>query len=303
MSRRRSAIIAATVAAVGLVYGGLWLYAAGRLTEGVERWAAERRAQGWQVKLGGVSATGFPFRLAVVIPAPALARSRDGRFWRGPPVTLYFRPWQPDMVEAGFPGTHFFGTSPARAQDGIKLKVGRAKAWLHAAANGDDVQRRIDLMLGDLVLPDGVRAPLGQTIEKLELSATVKGPHGPDRDRDAMAAWRDGGGVVELPRLALDWAALSLSADGTLALDRNLQPEAALSARFTGFKETVDALVSLGKIRPRNGMTAKIVLGLLEKRPAGGGPPQITAPLTIQAGKLYIGPVQLLSLPKIDWGN
>ena len=74
-----------------------------------------------------------------------------------------------------------------------------------------------------------------------------------------------------------------------------------MTARITGFRETVDALVAAGAVRPRDAMTAKIVLGVLAKTPEDGGPPRITAPLSAQDGALYIGPVRLFHLPAIRW--
>ena len=74
-----------------------------------------------------------------------------------------------------------------------------------------------------------------------------------------------------------------------------------MTARITGFRETVDALVTAGRLRPRVAMTAKIVLGVLAKTPEDGGRPRITAPLSAQDGALYIGPVKLFDLPVIRW--
>lgn len=150
-------------------------------------------------------------------------------------------------------------------------------------------------------LPPNVRPALGNRIENLGLTAMLRGRLGARPLAKALAEWRDSGGIIEIERLQLKWADLGLAADGTVALDRNMQPVGALTARITGFRETADALVAAGKVRPRDAVTARIVLGMLAKTPKDGGPPVITAPLSAQHGRLFIGPVGLLSLPRIGW--
>ncbi len=160
---------------------------------------------------------------------------------------------------------------------------------------------RLTVEIADIDLPPTVRPALGRRIEKFALVAVVKGRFAVGPPVEALAGWRRDGGVVEVERLGLAWAALDVDADGTLALDRKLQPVGAMTARITGFRETVDALVATGALRPRVAMTAKIVLGVLAKTPQDGGPPRITAPLSAQDGALYIGPVKLFDLPVIRW--
>ena len=156
---------------------------------------------------------------------------------------------------------------------------------------------RIKANVGGLVLPDGTRAALGPRIEAAGITVVLLGaiPAGPLAA--ALAGWRDNGGTLEVKRFRLAWATLSLNAEGTLALDRELQPMGVLTARIIGFRETVDRLTANGIIRPRQAMTAKIVLGLL----ARGSPPEIKAPISAQDGGLYIGPVRLMGLPKVRW--
>jgi hypothetical protein len=173
------------------------------------------------------------------------------------------------------------------------------------AAPADQPHRRPSLHLtaeiAEMDLPPGTRAALGRRIESLVVTAVITGRLARGPLIQALEAWRRDGGVIEVERLALNWAALGLDADGTIALDANLQPMGALTARIAGFRETVEALVAAGNVRPRDGLTAKIVLGLLARTPEGGGRPRITAPLSLRDRQLRIGPVPLLRLPAIRW--
>ena len=343
---RVAMVAVAAAAAVVALYGGLWLYAASVLDDGIERWATERRAEGWRVSFGTRRAAGFPFRLAQRIRAPSLAGIIDGktRRWRGPEIEVEFLPWRPDEIRLRFPGTHridldtagrartltfdvasasavvrrdtgsaartltvdLAALTVARPGEGAPAGVERLTVTIEVApqaAPGDDrgASARLMVKLLGLTLPAETRPALGRRIDSLALDAAVKGHLAAGPLRETLAAWRDAGGTIELRRLNMVWSDLVLDADGTLALDAEMQPMGAMTARITGFRQAVDALVAAGMVRPRDAITAKIVLGLLAKTPPGGGPPRITAPLTAQDGGLYIGPVKILRLPRIRW--
>ncbi len=98
----------------------------------------------------------------------------------------------------------------------------------------------------------------------------------------------------------LRWDALDISANGTGALDARLQPIAALSATVEGQDAIVDAAVGNSVMSAQNGDLAKMVLGLLAK-PGPDGQKQITAPLTVQDNRLYLGPATVARVPVINW--
>ena len=160
---------------------------------------------------------------------------------------------------------------------------------------------RLEAGIAGLALPENAKPVLGRTVGRAMLTATLMGAILPGTPPEALARWRDDGGTVEIQRLALGWGPLSVTADGTLALDDGLQPQAALSAHVTGYGETVDALLRAGMVKPRAAFIAKLALGAMARTPANGGPPEIAVPVTIQDGKLYVGPAALLAMPRIDW--
>ena len=71
--------------------------------------------------------------------------------------------------------------------------------------------------------------PLGDGIDELDFAATVKGAIPSGKVADALAAWRDAGGRIELDHLRLKWGALNATATGTIALDQELQPTGGFS--------------------------------------------------------------------------
>ncbi|MBL8707126.1 MAG: DUF2125 domain-containing protein [Rhodospirillales bacterium] len=86
-------------------YGAWWFTLAGRVENGVARWAAERRAEGWTVKHEPIQRGGFPFSLDLTMPRPELARG-DALAWKGEMLTASAKPWAIQDVTLGFPGAH-----------------------------------------------------------------------------------------------------------------------------------------------------------------------------------------------------
>ena len=81
--------------------------------------------------------------------------------------------------------------------------------------------------------PSGIVRPLGPRIASLEMDGALNGPVPVGRTlAEQAAAWRDGGGSLEVRHLALVWGPLDLTASATLALDDQLQPMGAGSARW-----------------------------------------------------------------------
>ena len=152
-----------------------------------------------------------------------------------------------------------------------------------------------------IVLPVQAVAPLGRDIESLAVEGEVKGPLAMGPVKPALAAWREAGGTLELHNVAAKWGPLGLSGDGTVALDKAMQPIAALSLAITGFSETLDALVAAGLVEQKKAGLPRMILGALSHNASNGSKSTIKAPLTIQDGALLIGPVKLLRLPPIAW--
>ena len=185
------------------------------------------------------------------------------------------------------------------------LAVGKAsvEARLHMPAEPDHRTSIFDLKLKaeGLRVPDGLSLPLGATVGGLVLEGSVMGPVPLGPWVESAAAWRDDGGTIEVGRLTIVYGPLSVRANGTLALDAEMQPIGAFTAKIRGFFDLVDALQAKGLMRARDAVTAKVVLGVLSKRPESGGPPTLSLPVTIQDRKVYAGPVALTRLPPIRW--
>lgn len=157
-----------------------------------------------------------------------------------------------------------------------------------------------------LVEADGVRlahepAPgLGTETARIGLRASVTGALPLAPSAAALVRWRDAGGTVEVRAVGVRHGPIRAEGDGTLALDDAMQPIGAFTLRLRGFAEAIDALRLAGAVEPRPAELAKAALGALAKRGSDGAA-TLTAPVSIQNRRLYVGPVALARLPRVRW--
>ncbi|MBT5241980.1 MAG: DUF2125 domain-containing protein [Rhodospirillaceae bacterium] len=143
--------------------------------------------------------------------------------------------------------------------------------------------------------------PFDPIIRTVRLDADLIGEFQPGRLQDALDAWRQGGGTLEVRRIFLDWPPLTIDAGGTVALDEALQPIAAFSTRITGFKDALRALETNGAIKKGQAASAQVILSLLAKTPPGGDAPELQVPLSIQDQRLTVGPFDVMRVPAVRW--
>jgi hypothetical protein len=181
-------------------------------------------------------------------------------------------------------------------------------ALLHPAPPPENAQSptlpataRITADLGNLALTAFLPAPLNQPVTHAAGTVEITGDVRDGPLPQVLEAWRADGGTVEVRDALIDWPPLHLDASGTFALDRQLQPEGAFSARIQGGGEAVDALAAAGWMEAEEAGLAKIALAVVSKTGADGTTPEVTVPLTIQERRLSAGPVTVMEMPEIDW--
>jgi len=159
---------------------------------------------------------------------------------------------------------------------------------------------RVALDVKRLALPAGTRLLTEDPVDSLTVDATVKGPVPPTPLKDALAAWRDAGGVVELHNFGFAQGPLAVSGNATLALDANLQPEGAGTVTTSGLSSALEILIKDGLIPPDRALAARATVRALEK-PGADGRPQATLGLSLQNRTVSFGPVPLAKLQRIEW--
>jgi hypothetical protein len=286
-------------------------------------------------------AGGFPLAVRVELRKPAITAPGGRWRWEGPDTLLEVWPWAPFDLVFTAPGHHQVDLADDRPQqlrldaptveldvdlrtDGLasglslavrqvvaagsrlaetRIAAASAAARFLAAPAADPSHSSLDLTLdaSGLDLPADVAAPLGRRLDRLHAVAEVMGPVPRGPPHEAIPAWRNAGGDIEIRKGELAWGPLELAAEGTLALDAAMQPEAAGTLHVAGLSEALDKLSAAGLIEEGPARLAKIMFGAFAKPPAGGGRPEVQLPLTIQDGHLYAGPIKLAHLHPVDW--
>ena len=318
-----------------------WWIVAARLQQGFAGWMALRRANGWTEQYNVTRLGGWPLAATLTVPAVSLAAGGPevptGISWGAERLVLRIALTQPELLviapegrqKLRVPGYATMSYTVARlhltvplgsrewprfiqadAEDlradtptgTTTLRSGKLHVDFDPDAHAGEPAAAASLHMAEASPPPGIVRPLGPSIARLEADAVLNGPLPAGKSlADSAAGWRDGGGALEIRRLALAWGPLDLTASATLALDDQLQPMGAASARIVGYAETLDAVAAHAMISRSAATAAKAVLSLLADAPDDGSRPEVEVPLTLQYRTLSMRQVPLLRLPELDW--
>lgn len=335
---RRLGMAAAILGGLALAAHSVWWWIAARAVEdGVQAWIVDQQARGVRIEHAGLSVGGWPLAIRASADRPVI--ERPGLSWSGERLTAEASPYDVSVITVSLPGTHRLRMSDAAgATSELTARAGGAGTvtlagsgeplataltftdlLLTPPAGGATPFRRLDvaasrpalppashqdtgltvsLAASDITLTGGAAESLGATMQRATLALRVQG-HPPPLHRTAIAAWSRDGGTVEIDAADLGWGPLNVALAGTLALDAGLQPTAAMSAEVRGAEQTLSAFQN--RLRPNQVTAARTVLAMLSRPPEGGGPPVLRAPLTIQNGGVYVGPLKVAPMPHIPW--
>ncbi len=301
-------VACALLAAAG--YGLYWNMLAGQFADAIHGWAEARRAGGYQVDYGDIAVGGFPFWLRAAIAEPVVSKSGEKQSWRwrGPALSISTRPWRVTRTKARAPGRHLLTvTAPGRTGT-LDLNAEALNVFLNwSVLSALPLEARIEAK--EVTFRSSPVAGLGRKTQILSLSAEATGVPPRSLGAAAMAHWRDDGGTVEIRKLNIRHGPLQMDGDGTIALDRDLQPQGAFSLKVRGFLEAVDGLEAAGIIKPRGAEIVKAVLSVLargqgkwaEEAEEEAEGKRIKVPLSIQDGNFYVGPVAVGRVPPLHW--
>jgi hypothetical protein len=326
----------AVLAAIIAVQSFLWFQQADRLKGRAEAWIADHHSQGPTVAAQSLTVEGYPFRLGLRLTGLLIENvpRLPGIRIEAPVVTVSGVLWGAHHWRLGAE-TGFALAGPSGATATVTAAAGRLNvvdpqteltltlenlslavpgpwdgltvpnAALHLSWDreglGTEAERPpvLDVAVDRLTLPVDFGS-LPRVVDHFGFTARLQGPVAPGALRPALTAWRDHGGTIEVSRLELDWASLTVRGDGTVAFDETLQPMAAFATRFSGWEPLLHGLVSSGVLTEPQGNFIGAGLALLAHK-GQDGVSYLKTPLTIQHGQLALGPAKLLPIPPIAW--
>ena len=195
-------------------------------------------------------------------------------------------------------GTEVDGVWPQQT-----ARVGRLQAnglAIDDDGSGEEVLKT-SIAVRDAVLPSDLAEGLGETLDFLDIDASVVGSIPSERGtNEAITAWRDGGGTLELNDFRVRWGPLGVESAGTIALDAAMRPIAALTADIIGYGDVIDALIMSNMIPLGDAFIAKVAFNMLAEKPEDGGPPVLRGvPVTAQDGTLSVATIKVAELPPL----
>ena len=311
-------------------YTAFWFYAASRVEAAFAEQAQALQAQKLDLTWKAIAVSGYPLAFRVRLDQPAL-HGPIGEV-RLPQLTAAAKPWDLRNWGLSAPGglsgsatggarmsalsahgnvaaeesgeTKIWLTLEKPAVElGVQLAAKDAELWLilppHPPRDHGDRALGLGLDVRELTLPV-IPAPFKNPLDEVSLGITAMGQIPAGAPRLAAAAWRDSGGTLELDHLGMRWGTLAVTGSGTVALDRDLQPEGAFSGGVEGYDQLMSALVAAGRMRPSDASLARLALTIMA-RTGPNGRPQIPVSFTIQDGQMMLGPARLGPAPRINW--
>ena len=171
---------------------------------------------------------------------------------------------------------------------------------LEDGGGGEEVLKT-SIAVRDAVLPSDLAEGLGDSLDFLDLDASVVGSIPSERGTsEAITAWRDAGGTLELTGFRVRWGPLGVETSGTIALDGAMRPIAALTADIIGYGDVIDALIMSNLIPLGEGFIAKVAFNMMAEKPEDGSAPVLRGvPVTAQDGTLTVATIKVAELPPL----
>lgn len=306
---------------VGLIgaHAVLWYLACGQITAQMTVELRNLARQGWSTFADTPVRSGYPWVAEVTVQGLRAAGPLVG--WEAERLVVRLAMLHPTEVRLTAEGRQSL-----RLGDGpvVQYTAARAEAVV-SLARPDRIVVEIDGLAGsqviaaslllsldrgamtvsadatDVGVPAGLALPLGPTVAHIGADMALFGGGPTEMSAPGLAAWRDGGGRIEVSRLALEWGAVKFNGQTQIALDARLQPELTGKLQLAGHQALLDALVSVGRLNPRPAQALGAVLGLLVRPSETTGPNSVEVPFTVRDRNLAVGRIPLLRAPEITW--
>lgn len=176
-------------------------------------------------------------------------------------------------------------TGPAPAVDAIG-----ALALNGVAGEDDSFTLRVqadDVRFAAGVLDAPLEAAFSREVELARMEAVVTEFSALARAGDP-AEWRRAGGLLDIRRAQLIWAAADMSGSGQIGLDDDMLPEGRLSVVVTDPETLIGALVAGGLVHEDQGDALSLAALMAPRRESG-----IALPFRLQGGAVFLGPARL----------
>lgn len=183
--------------------------------------------------------------------------------------------------------------------DAIKGKITLGRVQLHARQGNDRIENppllELAVEIENTAYAGFSGSALGENLTLMSVNMGVEGAQPAASGAAGIHEWRDAGGIVQVQEFRIDWGPLQLSAAGTTALDAEDRLIGSLTARLHKYEGLISALHAAGQLSDEEQAAASLALGLITTA-AGNENGELSLPLVLQDGEMYLGPVRIAKL-------
>jgi hypothetical protein len=324
----------------GGVYYWWWHRLAALVNHEIALLIEDQRQWGRTIAFGSVTVTGFPGPLKITLTTPVIVAARGGpaplTYWRwdGPTLHGHLNMFSPTRVTIDAHGPHRIDSVVGREPHNLRLIIPdlnfvlrtRIDGRLHildiraSDIKGTVIEAGADFTLKnfsghieneqpvlfagaihDLMTTAESAAEFGGKLDSATWSAKIFGDFPLVGGTAAVEHWRQAGGRIEVDQLRARAGDLEVNLQGPITLDENLQFNAQFTGWVRGWNILLQNLVATGVMSPSAGALANLGLRALAHPPAEGGAPAVHAPLTLRNRRIFLGPVNLGTVPLARW--
>ncbi len=147
----------------------------------------------------------------------------------------------------------------------------------------------------------GIVDPVLWSLDSIDLGVAIPYSLPEDFTYESLAAWKEHNGKIDVRDYTIKKQSLNADGRGLLTLDDNLQPVFELESTIRGHESFIQTQSEQGVIEPFAAMIATGLLNSLAKDDPQTGQRTVTLRVNVRNRTLYVGPLQVLSLPEILW--
>lgn len=324
----------------GGAYYWWWHRLAAGVNQGIASLIEDQRQWGRTIAFGSVAVTGFPGPLQITLTTPVIVAARGGpaplTYWRwdGPTLHGHLNMFSPTQVTIDASGAHRIDSVVGREPHNLRLIIPDLNFVL--AMGTDGLLQTLDMKASDVkgtaietgtdfilkafsshienkepVLFSGnihdfmrtaeLTPGFGDKLDNATWTTKIFGEFPMVGGATAVEQWRQAGGRIEIDHLRAQAADLEVNLHGPITLDENLQFNAQFTGWIRGWNILLQNLVATGAMSPSGSALANLGLRALARPPDEGGAPAVHAPLSVINRRIFLGPVNLGTVPPVRW--
>ncbi|MEZ5648398.1 MAG: DUF2125 domain-containing protein [Alphaproteobacteria bacterium] len=323
-----------------IAYYWWWHHLAHSVNQTISALIEDQRQQDYIIAFRAISINGFPGPLQITLNNPVIVANRGGpaplTYWRwdGPTLHGWINVLAPREITFTATGLHKIDSVLGRTPQNLRLDAQNLTFVLKLDNNGhlqtidmaarlvkgtiieteteftienftNHIENRKPVLISGYIrggiLNHEIAPGLGNILNDARWQMKIFEDFPTTGGAAGISLWQHKGGRIEVEDFSARAPSLEVNLQGPIALDEQLQPYAQFTGWMRGWGVLLQSLVANGSMSPSGSALANLALRALARPPAEGGPPAVHAPLSLRNRRVFLGPVNLGTVPPIHW--